>query len=581
MKYRAAAILLAICFLLAGFPAAHAAQGEDIIILYESDVHCAVDGYAKLAALKQELSGGGAHVGVVSSGDFIQGGSLGASSQGEYIVNIMNLVGYDAVTLGNHEFDYKLPRLFELTEMMDTKPVCSNFKETDEDEPVFEPFCMVRYGQVDIAYIGITTPDTLTSAAPAQFVGEDGEYAYTFCGDVLYDTVQNSIDAALQQGAEYVIALSHLGTENVQPQWSAQELVRNTSGLDAVLDGHSHSVVEQMAVKDMNGDEVIITSTGTKFEYIGKLTIAGGEITAGLIDAAGYEKTDETVTAYIERINGEYQQLGSRVIGRCEVPLATMDEAGNRLIRHTQTNMGDFCSDAFRIVTGADIAMVNGGGIRADIAAGEITFNDILNVFPWNNRVIVARVTGQQIADMLELGVMNYPQEDGSFQHVSGITFEIDRAIPSSVVLDENMMFKSVDGERRVKNIKVLDAAVGEYAPIDLNKTYTLASHNHLLLDLGGGAAMFKDAEIISDSGMLDVELLETYITLHLGGIVGSEYTKAQGRISTAGSAQPQEELPPKTADESTLLTWIALACAALGGMTVILRRMAAKPFIK
>ena len=425
MKPRILSLLLVACLMLSCLTVtAQASKSDDIVILFENDVHCAVDGYAKLSAMKIELSETTAHVGVVSVGDFVQGSSLGVVSKGEYIVHLMNLVGYDAVALGNHEFDYKLPRLIELVDMLQAKTVCCNFTTVGEANTVFQPYTMVSYGEIDIAYIGITTPDTLTSSSPAQFVGENGEYIYSFQGSDLYNTVQKSIDAAEKDGAEYIVALSHLGTENVHEQWSAQALIQNTTGLDVVLDGHSHSVIENMVVEDKDGNPVQVSSTGTAFANTGKLTISGGEIKTELIPTASYKKNDEKVTAYIAQIEAEYQELGERKIGVSKVKLTTVDENGNRIIRNAETNLGDLCADAFRLVTGADIGFMNGGGIRANTDEGDITFNDILSVFPWNNRVCVAEVTGQQIVDMLELGVVNYPNEDGSFQHVSGLTFD-------------------------------------------------------------------------------------------------------------------------------------------------------------
>ena len=545
MNKKIVAFLMAICVLCmpTATYAKEAEEKDDIVILFENDVHCAVDGYAKLSAMRNEIVQETNYVGVVSVGDYVQGSSLGAISTGEYIVNIMNLVGYDAVTLGNHEFDYKIPRLMELVDIMNTKPVCSNFKKTDEKTSVFEPYTIVSYGDVDIAYIGITTPDTLTSSSPAQFKDENGDYMYTFSGKNLYKVVQKSIDAAKADGAEYIVGLSHLGTEDVYEKWSAQTLINNTEGFDVVLDGHSHSVVEKMTVKDKNGDKVIVASTGTKFANIGKLTIsAEGKINTELIPTENYEKTDETIVNYIAQINKEYAELGNRKIGTSKVNLTTVDEDGNRIIRNAETNLGDLCADAFRVVTGADIGFINGGGIRTDIAKGEITFNDLLSVYPFNNLVCVVEVTGQNIVDMLELGVLNYPEEDGTFQHVSGITFNLDDTIDSSVKLDANMTFVSVDGARRVNDVKVLNKKTGEYEPIDLDKTYTLASHSYLLLEQGGGASMFKDAKVIRNDGMLDVELLEIYIAEHLGGVVGKEYATSQNRI-TIGKIEEETEI--------------------------------------
>lgn len=546
MKSKIISLLIATCVLLCSIPA-FAQESHDIVILYENDVHCAVDDYAKLADMKEQLSRTVDYVGVVSVGDFIQGSSLGAISQGEYIVNIMNLVGYDAVALGNHEFDYKIPRLLQLVDMMNTKPVCSNFQKIGESSTVFQPYSIVSYGDIDIAYIGITTPDTLTSSSPSQFMNEDGEYIYTFKGNDLYDTVQNSIDNAKDDGAEYVVALSHLGTENVYEQWSAQALVKNTYGIDVVLDGHSHSVVENMVVADEKGEDVIITSTGTKFANIGKLTISDGNITTELISTESYDGADATVEDYIAQIKEEYQTLGERKIGESLVNLTTVDENGNRIIRNAETNLGDFCADAFRVTTGADIGFINGGGIRDNLKAGEVTFNDILSVFPFNNRVCVIEVKGQDIIDMLELGVMNFPAEEGTFQHVSGITFDLNGNIPTPVVLDENKVFVKVDGQRRVSNVKVLNKTTQEYEPIVLDKYYTLASHNYLLLDQGGGASMFKGAKVVSDSGMLDVEMLEVYISEYLGGVIGEEYALSQNRINIVEENEPEETLPEET----------------------------------
>ena len=524
-----------------------AAEREDIVILYENDVHCAVEGYATLAAMKQELSQIHDHVGVVSVGDFVQGSSLGAVSQGSYIVELMNMVGYDAIALGNHEFDYRIDRLMELVSRMETKPVCCNFRQVGSGTSVFEPFTMVSYGDTDIAYIGVTTPSTISSSSPAQFMAEDGRtYRYTFSGDTLYATVQASIDAAQQAGAEYIIALSHLGTESVNESWSAQALVENTDGLDVVLDGHSHSVLEEMTLRDAGGGTVVISSTGTKFAHIGKLTISEGEIETELVKTELLTKADPAVTERIAAMEAEYAALGGRKIGRSEVDLVTHDENGQRIIRNTETNLGDFCADAFRIVTGADVGLMNGGGIRESMAAGEVTFNHILSVQPFNNTVVTAKVSGQDLLDFLELCVMTWPEENGSFQHVSGLTFDMDPSIPSSVVLDENEVFVRVDGPYRVKNVEILDEKTGTYLPLDVKKSYVVASHNYLLLEQGSGASMFRDAEILLNDGMLDVELIEKYIVEHLGGVIGQEYADAQGRIRILdGSASQVHTVKP------------------------------------
>ncbi len=534
MKRKILSALLCFALLVCLLPAcAPTSQAEEsIVILYENDVHCAVEGYAKLGALKAEMAESYDHVGVVSVGDFVQGGSLGVISQGGYIIELMNLVGYDALTLGNHEFDYRLPRLFELTDMMNTKPVCCNFQKIGEDESVFDAYSMVSYGDTDIAYVGITTPSTISSSSPSQFKNEQDEYIYTFNVSNLYQTVQDTIDAARAEGADYIIALSHIGYEEDEAYEDVEDLIANTQGLDVVLDGHSHSVIEGMTLQDKQGEDVLLTSTGTKFEHIGKLTIEDGEISTELVKVADYEKTSADITEYVAAINQAYQTLGERKIGESEVALITHDTDGNRLVRLAETNLGNFCADAYRAVTGADIGYVNGGGLRDAIPAGDITFNHILNVHPFNNQIVVCEVTGQMLLDMLEFSLISYPEENGSFPHVSGMRFSVDTSVECKATQDENGVFTGMSGEYRVHDVKVLDKESGEYLPLELTKTYTFASHDYMILLGGSGMSMFKNATILQNNGMLDVEALEVYLTEHLGGHIGEDYATLRPAIT-------------------------------------------------
>lgn len=503
-----------------------------VVILYENDVHCAVDGYAKLRAIKNEASENYKYVGVVSVGDFVQGGTLGAVSKGEYIINLMNMVGYDAIALGNHEFDYQLPRLTELCEMSDTKFLSCNFARIGEDTSYFDPYTIVSYGNVDVAYVGITTPETITSAYPSQFKNDSGEIIYTFNEDNLYEIVQKNIDAAEGAGADYVIALSHIGYSEANDLFDITDIIENTDGFDAVLDAHAHLVIEEMFVKDKSGDDVLLSSTGTKFEYIGKLTITDEGLDTELIETASVEETDPGIDAYLVEINKSYAELGNRKIGESRVELITHDKDENRLVRIAETNLGNFCSDALREVTGADISFVNGGGLRAPMAAGDVTFNDIFSVFPFNNQIVTAEITGQILLDMLEMGVMNYPNEDGSFPHMSGVTFSVNTAVDSSVKIDENGFFTKVDGDYRVYNVQVLDKDTGTYLPLDVDSRYVFAGFNYFLLDFGGGMTMFKDARILDAEGLLDVELLENYIVDYLGGVIDERYAEVENRIT-------------------------------------------------
>ena len=415
MKNKFMIVITCILLVISMLPiSAFSVNSNDIVILYENDVHCIVEGYSKLAAMKKELQESYSHVGVVSGGDFIQGNSLGVVSKGEYIINLMNLVGYDAVTLGNHEFDYKLDRLNELVEMMNTKPVCCNFQKVGEDTACYEPYSIVSYGDVDIAYIGITTPSTISSSAPAQFKDENGNYIYTFHSTGLYDVVQESIDSAEAQGADYVIALSHIGYAEDEIYGDLEDvetLIKNTSGFDAVLDAHSHTVIESQTIEDKDGNDVLLSSAGTKFEYIGKLTISGEKLETELIKTEEYKSTDPVVDAYIDQIYDEYSMLGERKVAFSEVDLITKDKDGNRLVRNNETNLGDLCAEAFRNAVDADIGYINGGSLRADIPAGDVTFN---NKYKTASLKIRKTVEGTEAKDKDFSFMVDVTKSDGS-----------------------------------------------------------------------------------------------------------------------------------------------------------------------
>ena len=558
MKKRLLSCIVCICMVLCSLNAVvFAKDSETIVILYENDVHCAVEGYSKLAAMKNELKSEYEYVGVVSSGDFVQGGTLGAVSKGEYIVELMNLVGYDAIAPGNHEFDYTISRLTELYELSETKYISCNFAKIGEEKTYFEPYTIVSYGDVDIAYIGIITPETITSARPSQFRNENGEIIYTFNESRLYELVQESIDEATEDGADYVIALSHIGYDESGELNDVTDVIENTDGLDVVLDAHSHSVIEEKIVKDKSGDDVLLSSTGTGFENIGKLTIANGEFDTELVKTETYTKTDADVDAYIAEINESYAELGNRKIGESKVELITHNEEGTRLVRTAETNLGNLCSDALFFVTNADVSYVNGGGLRAPIKSGDMTFNDIYSVFPFNNRIVTAEITGQVLLDMLEMSMISYPQEDGAFPHMSGITFSVNKSIPSSIKVDENGFFTKVDGDYRVYDVKVLDKESGNYKALELDQKYILAAADYYILNFGSGMSMFKDAKVVESEGMLDVEVLERYITDNLNGVIGEEYKDVVNRITfTDGYENADNEDKAVTRAEAIVALW-------------------------
>ncbi len=514
-----------------------AAESEDIVILYTNDVHCAADdniGYDGLAAYKADMLKTTDNVTLVDVGDALQGGVLGTLSKGSYLVDIMNAVGYNVAVPGNHEFDYGMDNFLSLAKSLNSGYVSCNFMDLKTGKPVFDSYKMIAYGDVKVAYVGIDTPEAISKSTPTYFQDAGGSYIYGFCsgnnGQDLYGAVQKAIDTAKAAGAAYVVAVGHCGTDEQSAPWRSTDIIGNVTGLSAFIDGHSHSAIAGQNVIDMAGKTVVLTSAGTKLASIGKLVIkTDGTVASTLV--SDYMGKDAATSAFINDIKAENQVLLDTVVARTDVALTTKNTDGTRAVRSRETNLGDLAADAYRIVGGADIGWVNGGGVRADIAVGDITYGDIINVFPFNNSLCVVEASGQEIIDALEMAARVCPSENGGFLQVSGLKLTIDTTTPSTVKVDDNKMFVSVDGARRVKDVVVLNSVTGKYEPIVLSKTYTLASHDYMLKSGGDGISMFKDNKLLKDATMLDNQLLINYITSSLKGVVPADYAASQSRI--------------------------------------------------
>lgn len=536
---------------------------ENLVLIYTNDVHCGVDagspegtmGYANLAALKKELEAQNAYVTLIDAGDAIQGEAIGTLSDGDYLVDIMNALGYDYATFGNHEFDYGMDVALALPDKADAQYLACNFMDLQTGDTLVEPYSIATYGDMKVAYVGIATPESFTKSTPTYFQDEDGNYIYSFCedgeGQELYDTVQASIDAAAAEGADLIIAVGHLGIDPASSPWTSYDVIANTAGLDAFIDGHSHSVIEGETVQDKNGEDVILTSTGTKLENIGVMTITpAGEITTQLI--LGYTEVDPEMDAYIKSIQSQFEAQLNEVVAHTDVELVINDpQTGDRIIRNKETNLGDFVADAYRVTLGADIGMINGGGIRASIEPGDITYGDLIAVHPYGNMMCVVEAKGWEILDTLEVAAMYTPEENGSFLHVSGLKYTIDTSIPSTVALDEYGMLVSTGDSSRVRDVQVLQED-GTYAPIDPDTTYTLASHNYMIKQGGNGVDLFMDNKLVMDEVLIDNQALINYIQDHLNGVIGADYADpyGQGRITITDSAPETDEEPPEVDEE-------------------------------
>ena len=548
------AVFLALIMLLSFATAEEAAEPaltKNLVILYTSDVHCGIEqgwGYAGLYAVKEYYAADN-YVMLVDDGDAIQGEPIGTMTKGEGIIDIMNAVGYDLAIPGNHEFDYGMDNFLALTEKADFQYLSCNFNK--EGELVFAPYAIKEFDGVKFAFIGVTTPMTLRSSTPRYFMDENGNFIYGFMqdetGEQVYAAVQKAVDDARAEGAKYVIVMAHMGNEAECSPWMYSDVIANTTGIDVWLDGHSHDF-DQVVMQDKDGKDVVRSACGTKLGSIGVLTFgAEGFVSAGLmswdqsIAAPALFGLQNAGADAVKAETAELDEVLQTVVAKTAVDLYINDptevtEEGKpiRIIRRAETNLGDLCADAYLDQSGeADIAFVNGGGIRVQLNAGDLTLNNILTVHPFGNSLTVIEVTGQQVLDALEWSVHSLPGEFGGFDQVAGLTFEYDATIESPVIEDDSKMFAGVDDtkERRVRNVLV----GGE--PLDPEKTYKLASHDYQLLNNGDGYTMYAGANVLQESVKLDNQVLIDYITGTLGGVVGEGYDNpyGQGRIVSVG----------------------------------------------
>lgn len=535
MKKRFSSILLLLlCLCFIGCQEKPNGELEEVVILYTNDVHTYIDGdiqYSDIASLKASYE----NVLLVDAGDHIQGTAYGSMDKGESIIKLMNAAGYDLATFGNHEFDYGMDGCLQAIEWAEFPYVSCNFYHEEDGEvkdTVTNAYEVFEVGNVKIAIIGITTPETFTSSTPAYFQDDNGNYIYGIAGGEdgsdLYDVVQESIDSASEE-ADVVIALGHLGIDSSSEPWRSVDVIANTTGLDAFIDGHSHSTVEMQEVADKDGNKVVLTQTGEYFGKIGKMTIKDGTVRTELLTAEDIsEITPNTNVQTIEEnwINEIEEKLGTK-IGTFNVTLDNYDSEGNRLVRSQETNSGDFAADALYYLfdnmgMDVDVAFMNGGGTRNQAITGEVSYRSCKEIHTFGNVACLQQVTGQQILDALEWGAKDVgATENGGFLQVSGLTYEINTTIPDTTQKDDKGVWVGgPTGEYRVTNVKIYNKETSTWDDLDLNAYYNLAGHNYTLRDLGDGYAMFDGAVNILDYVMEDYMVLANYISGFEGNIV-------------------------------------------------------------
>ena len=538
---KAAGVTTAAAAMAVGAPAASACwtgEKSEVTILYTNDVHTYIDKqapeltYAAIAALKQSYQNAGKKVLLVDAGDHVQGTAYGSMDQGASIIELMNAAGYDAATPGNHEFDYGMDRAKELMRDADFPYLSCNWVDLRTNLRVLPEIKVFVRGGVRIAFVGITTPETFTKSTPAYFMNKaQTKYIYDILGgedgQKLYSAVQKAVDKA-KCLADVVIGLGHLGVDPSSSPWTSEEVIAHTTGFDAFIDGHSHTVMENKQVADASGRLVTLTQTGSYFANVGEMTIApDGTISTRLVST--YDQEDVAVAAeQAAWVNTVDDMLGEKIAVADTKFYITDPATGKRRIRSGETNLGDFVADGIYTYFNeveqlhCDIAIMNGGGIRTDVAAGYWTFKTCKQVSPFGNVACLMSVTGKQIQDALEFAARfagAEGKENGGFLQVAGATYEIHTDIPNTVQTDDkNVWIGSATGTPRVQNVKIYDRANGTYVPLDESKTYALAGMNYTLRNLGDGFAMFDGAELIKDYVSEDYLVMSTY-AMTFGGV--------------------------------------------------------------
>ena len=531
---KAAGVTAAAASMAIGAPAASACwygDKSDVTILYTNDVHTYIDKqspkltYAAIADLKQSYQNAGKDVLLVDAGDHVQGTAYGSMDEGASIIKLMNAAGYDVATPGNHEFDYGMDRAKAIMKEADFPYLSCNWVDLRTTLRVLPSVKVFVRGGRRIAFVGVTTPETFTKSTPAYFMDKaQRKYIYDIQGGEdgkkLYDAVQKAIDKA-KLLADVVIGLGHLGVDPSSSPWTSEEVIAHTSGFDAFIDGHSHTVMENKQVQDASGKAVTLTQTGSYFANVGEMTIAAdGTITTKLIPT--HEGMDAGIAAMQTGwVNTVDDMLGEKIaVGDSDFYVSD-PATGKRRIRSAETNLGDFVADGISTYFNeveklhCDVAIMNGGGIRADVPAGDWTFKTCKQVSPFGNVACLMSVTGKQIQDALEFAARFAGEdgnENGGFLQVAGATYEIHTDIPNTVQTDEkNVWIGSATGTPRVQNVKIYDKASGSYLPLDLGATYALAGMNYTLRNLGDGFAMFDGAELIKDYVSEDYLVMSTY----------------------------------------------------------------------
>lgn len=486
-------------------------DGKSIVILFESDTHCELSGYSKLAGLRDAINKSGtAWAGAVCCGDFMQGGAAGSVSNGKYIIDVMRSVGYDAVTLGNHEFEFGGENMITQLARLGAPVVCSNFFRHGESTPLYPAYTICRYGDKRVAFVGALTTETIVTQKFAFY--EENKQLYDLQDERLIELVQKAVDEARAKGADYVVVLSHVG-EKSSIAHTSHDLIKGTRGIDVVLDGHTHSSIAQEWVNDLDGKPVLVSQTGNNFKHIGKLLIkSNGEITTSLLPTEAVEQKSLSVEETVEKMLSQVKKQVGVVVCHCNYPLIALGTDKVPLSTTMETSLGDLVTDAFRYFNNADIAFHNGISLSKDFAAGDIKKYHLMNLIPFEDQLYLIEVSGELLLNMLERCTKNLPLIENFFPQCSGIKFAVHLK------------------RRMVTDVMVLDRKSGAYRPLELTKNYRVSLG--IFYTSLGFYGVLKDCKVLKAGTKTTRDALEMYMTKVLKGQLGNNYREPQGRIA-------------------------------------------------
>jgi len=537
---------------------------DDIVILHVNDVHCGLNdtvGYDGFVLYRDEMKKKYKNVITVDVGDHVQGGSIGAISNGEAIIKLMNNIEFNVSVLGNHEFDYGVEQLQNLRENITSKYVCSNFCYYKNKSRILEPYKIVDTGTKKIGFIGVLTPLTLTKTYLVTVKDEsnNNERLYDFLSGNdakdLYNQVQADIDDLKKNKlVDYVILLTHFGMKI--EDYTSDGLLSHLENVDAILDGHTHLIYTETS-KDKTGKDIPISQTGTKLESIGKLIIKSDDtfesenikevpepsdkegaikITRGSIERWVNNKTYH----FIDSLWNEYSDQLNAFIGKSDFDLiirpSNTTDSHFVFCRYKECSLGNLIADSIKDSTETEIAILNGGGVRNNLPKGNITSSKVIDVLPWFSYIVAKQMPGQAIWDALEFGVSKLPNSFGGYPQVSGITFDLNPSINSTVIVDDIGNFVNVTGERRVTNIKI------NGKDLNLTKLYNVSTLEYIS-NGGDGYAMFPNYEVYYESILTDTDSLIYYIKNNLKGTIPEKYKEVEGRVNIINSSSSSDSI--------------------------------------